>query len=818
MNDCLAYALAYAEALPGKLLPVRAMEKRPAIAEWQKAASNDLDVLERWFADGRVNIGWQPDAGYIVLDVDMKADESGVNGFGTLAGYESKHGTLPVTLSATTPTDGKHYVFRLPAGITAKNVVGNRAGMSGLDIRTAGGQIVVQPSERPEGKYHWDSWNPLDGTRPHIAEAPAWVVQFACGTLDAKPKKSAPKAAKAGGGMVILEGSRNAALVTEAGRLRRVGYEKEAMVAALQALNDAQFIPPVPTDEVRAIAQWSCEHHNPTEGATLAEQQAGEDWQAEIEDAGSAADVLDVVRRLHLDPGLSRTEKSSLTKAAAKQVGVPVKTLLADLKDNEDASDDRPVISVRRNDFSGSVEGCIKVLPAIPTLRQRGSELVEVVADPHGSRLLPVALPRLAYLVSSIARWHYGEAGDGGPDTGILQAVMGAGSWPGVPKISGLLNQPSLDLASGEIICGQGYIPSLQREAVFILADFPLFEGTGQEAVALIRGLFAGFTFTSAKGEAVALAAILTAVIRPILPTAPGFLVNACDIGSGKSYLCELIAAFAGGGSFSRWPGRAEEQGKMLYSALLEARSVLVLDNLTHDLQSDALAQILTSQTHSERQLGVSKMPEVSTACLFLANGINIAAVSDLQRRMLTITLDAKCERPWERKFDRDVVAEVKGRLGWWRMVALKVLADFLNSGQQVELSSFGSFGEWGRVVRGAVVAAGLPDPVEGLAANIADNDDRETLSRVLYFWEEAFDDDAKTLREVVSAVATASGDDPRNGLKTCFLELAEERGEINIRKLGQWFKRNELRIVGRARLVSTGANNWGKCWAVQRV
>ena len=818
MANCLAYALAYAEALPGKLLPVRAMEKRPAIAAWQTEASNDIVILERWFSNPRANIGWQPDAGYVVLDVDVKADHNGINGFGTLSRIESMHGTLPTTLSATTPTGGRHYVFKLPEGAHAKNVVGSKAGMPGLDIRTTGGQIVVQPSERPEGKYQWDGWNPLDGTCPHIAEALPWVVQFACGTLDTKPKKAAPKTAKAKGGMTVREGGRNAALVTEAGRLRRVGYEEGTMVAALQALNEAQFIPPVPIEEVRAIAKWTCENHAPSVGATLAEQQCGEDWKAEIEEADDVAEVLDVVRRLHLDPGLLRTEKSSLTKVAAKQVRVPVKTLLADLKDNEDASDDRPVISVRRNDFAGSVESCIKVLPAIPTLRQRGSELVEVVADSHGSRLLPVALPRLAYLVSSIARWHYGEAGDGGPDTGVLQAVMGAGSWPGVPKISGLLNQPSLDLASGEIICGQGYIPSLQREAGFTLADFPLFEGTGQEAVALIHGLFAGFPFTSAKCEAVALAAILTAVIRPILPTAPGFVVNACDIGSGKSYLCELIACFAGGSSFSRWPARAEEQGKMLYSSLLEARSVLVLDNLTHDLQSDALAQILTSQTHSERQLGVSKMPEVSTACLFLANGINIAAVSDLQRRMLTITLDAMCERPWERKFDRDVLAEVKAKAGWWRMVALKVLADFLKSGQQAELSPFGSFSEWGRVVRGAVIAAGLPDPVEGLAANIADDDNRETLSRVLYFWEEAFDDDAKTLREAVSTVATASGDDPRNGLRICFLELAEERGEINIRKLGQWFKRNESRIVDRARLVSIGSNNWGKCWAVQRV
>ena len=48
----------------------------------------------------------------------------------------------------------------------------------------------------------------------------------------------------------------------------------------------------------------------------------------------------------------------------------------------------------------------------------------------------------------------------------------------------------------------------------------------------------------------IALAAILTAAVRPSLPHAPLFHVTAHQPGAGKSYLCELIAQAQAEGSF----------------------------------------------------------------------------------------------------------------------------------------------------------------------------------------------------------------------------------------------------------------------------
>jgi hypothetical protein len=62
----------------------------------------------------------------------------------------------------------------------------------------------------------------------------------------------------------------------------------------------------------------------------------------------------------------------------------------------------------------------------------------------------------------------------------------------------------------------------------------------------LLEDLLTEFHFVAATDKAAALSAIFTAVVRPSLPHAPGFHARAPVFGSGKTYLCELIGAFAG--------------------------------------------------------------------------------------------------------------------------------------------------------------------------------------------------------------------------------------------------------------------------------
>ena len=543
-----------------------------------------------------------------------------------------------------------------------------------------------------------------------------------------------------------------------------------------------------------------------------------EDWQEEIrEEAGKVGEVTSIAKGIAEDPELSEIERPNLLKACAKACNVALSVLRSALKGQRSHSDPRPVIHIRKNDFAGAVDDCLRILPAIPTLRQRSGQLVEVVKNDHGSASLQeVSLVRLAYLTAQIARWSYGDS-DGSPDNGVLLAALGAGRWPGVPRITGLLHQPTIDLQTGEIISGSGYIPALEREAVYNAADYPAY--SGDDAMGELRGLLKGFPFVDSRAEAATIAAILTAAIRPSLPTAPGFMVSAADRGSGKSFLCELVGAFGGVDGVQTWPKRPEEQSKVLFSVLLAGRPGVVFDNLTSDLKSDTLCQITTSPLSSDRELGASKVTAVSTACLWLFNGINVKPAGDLVRRVLTIELDARCERPWERSFTTDPVQEVRQNLGRWKMLALQVLSDFLTSTTRPQLSPFGSFSTWSEIVRGAIVANGLTDPLEALAANHDDADEEHNqLDRLLWFWKEDFFGEALMLRELVKAVQNAKDDTPAGGIKVLLEEIAGERGEINLRTLGAWFKKHRGKTIDGRRLVIAGESRLGAVWGVQCV
>lgn len=530
--------------------------------------------------------------------------------------------------------------------------------------------------------------------------------------------------------------------------------------------------------------------------------------------AGDVGEIVDVARKAAADPSLSKTEAEVVIKRAAKSSGVALKVLKSDLFAREDY-DKRAVIDVRRNDYAASVDSCMAVLPSVPALRVRGGELVEMVHGVGGASVTAVALPRLGYLVSQVARWNYGDS-FGSPDAMVLQGVMAAGAWPEVPELAGLLHQPTID-AEGNIIASAGNHAGM--EACFDPAAFPEYAGTAAEALAELRGLIREFPFASALDESAALSAILTAAARPMLSTAPAYLIAAHDLGTGKSFLAGLVALFAGEDeTMRRWAQRAEEQDKTLLAALIEAKPSCVFDNLMHHWQSPTLAAILTAPIYSDRILGQSASASVSTRCLFIATGNNIKPVKDLSRRVVTIELDAKCENPLLREFSGDPIAEVRANRGRWIMCALKVLQAYLQGVGVSGLQPVASFSEWSRFVRGALVAAGLPDPGRALVRNVEGDDDRDHLGHVLQVWWERFEDEPLTLRDVLQATGTAAPSSPLWDLRHLLLEVAEDRGEINARRLGKWVSSSAGRVVGGLKFVALDKTRAGVPWAVVQV
>jgi hypothetical protein len=122
-------------------------------------------VAALWSDYPRANIGW---ALWIGEVQHVVVDDDG----GAAAELAATDRPLPATLTQQSRPGHRHFVYRLPDGVTATGQPDPDLSQSSAQTRVAGfGYIVVEPSRHPSGStYRWESSLEL------IAEAPDWLV------------------------------------------------------------------------------------------------------------------------------------------------------------------------------------------------------------------------------------------------------------------------------------------------------------------------------------------------------------------------------------------------------------------------------------------------------------------------------------------------------------------------------------------------------------------------------------------------------------------------------------------------------------------
>jgi hypothetical protein len=134
------------------------------------SATTDDAILRTWwtrFPDA--NIATPTGHWCCVLDLDPRH-----HGGATLAGLEHQHGALPLTAQVLSGGHGRHFYFAPVPGLS-----GTAVG-SGLEVKAAGGYIIVPPSNHLSGRrYADDPEAPLFETP--LAAMPAWLLQLARG-------------------------------------------------------------------------------------------------------------------------------------------------------------------------------------------------------------------------------------------------------------------------------------------------------------------------------------------------------------------------------------------------------------------------------------------------------------------------------------------------------------------------------------------------------------------------------------------------------------------------------------------------------------
>ena len=191
----------------------RPRQKRPMMTKWPKIATSDPIKVDDQYARLPLKKGETPnlgiacgecDLGFIVaVDVDDAA---------RLAQLEAEHGVLPPTLTGRSPK-GARLFYLIPPGartdLILRNLVGI-GGKKGVDLRVAGGQVVVGPSVHPDlsatgelQHYTWDVEQLPLATLPDtwvraVTEPiaiPKWVAAYTPQSMkaDAKAQKRAEK-------------------------------------------------------------------------------------------------------------------------------------------------------------------------------------------------------------------------------------------------------------------------------------------------------------------------------------------------------------------------------------------------------------------------------------------------------------------------------------------------------------------------------------------------------------------------------------------------------------------------------------------------
>jgi AraC-like DNA-binding protein len=248
--------------------------KHPRIDDWPSLATTDARQIATWWvAWPSANVGLALGQGLIDIEVDPRhgGDEN-------LPAVEKQIGGLPDTVTWISGGGGAHRLYRIPDQATIRNATSIARDLlgfdsdqsTGIDVRSAGGLAVLPPSAHESGVVY--RWGNLYLDALPIAPLPeAWIDYLTAGRDRGT--------IAIGDGNPLPEGTRNSALTSLAGNMRRVGMTEREILAGIRCCNVDRCRPPLDDGEVARIAH-SIAGYEPDQVATaVAEQHFNQDRQ-----------------------------------------------------------------------------------------------------------------------------------------------------------------------------------------------------------------------------------------------------------------------------------------------------------------------------------------------------------------------------------------------------------------------------------------------------------------------------------------------------------------------------------------------------------
>ncbi len=464
----------------------------------------------------------------------------------------------------------------------------------------------------------------------------------------------------------------------------------------------------------------------------------------------------------------------------------------------------KPTVRLAPGDQSNAVDAMREALRQsnLPLyVRAEGIVHPVVHAEPHDAvqrpadalvirQLTPESLSDMLARVAIFERWD-GRMEDYrpcDPPMGLIRILLATPDDSGLPRLHAVSRCPLLRLDGRRIT--EGHDRCILIDAPGEWPDLPE-HPTRDDAIAAIdriEQVFRHFPWKGPVDRAVALAMAISAVMRPALPTCPGFVIGANAAGTGKSLFVDAVALLATGtrASVIEYTADPAEFAKRLDACLVAGDAAITIDNVEAVIEGAALCSTLSQPARRIRLLGHTEMITVPCMALLTVTANNPVLRGDVVRRMLTARLDAGCERPELRRFNQDILRDVAERRGELVRDLHTIVAAYIQAGMPATgCAPLGGFEKWAQYIRDALVWAGQADAAQSIESTRAEDPSRQNLAALLTAWHDALGQHPTTAADVIRA----SADHP--DLREALEAVALNRGELCSRKLGYWLRKN---------------------------
>jgi len=412
------------------------------------------------------------------------------------------------------------------------------------------------------------------------------------------------------------------------------------------------------------------------------------------------------------------------------------------------SEDPKPVINISRP-FDELVDLAEECLANDPSIFQKAGELIAVEKSSGNVGLQPLKPSVLRYLLSRSASW-YKEKKDGAEDThplpSVARCILDKTHWDKIRNLRAVVNFPAIS-KNGSIQTEEGYDPN--TEVYFtgsVKCDIPSNASLtdAKSAAKLLLDLVSDFPFAGEAHKSAWLAALLSPCARYTHDgNSPIVIAQANSPRVGKTRLVKIISLIVIGDECPViiHTKNEEEERKRILPFLRGGRAMVLVDNVVGQYGGAAINALATTRSFEDRVLNSSKIVNAVNDTIWFITGNNISLAADTPERCLHIRLISHSEKPHLREDWKypDLLGMVRTNRAKYLSAALTILKAYINAGMPKQnIPAWGSFEEWSRIVREAIVWIGMPDPaITRNELEIEADDEKCTATSLVEGWLE---------------------------------------------------------------------------------